>query len=251
MATIPVICEILKCHPHISRLIPIRIGDTCGDVILDRAYEDHPEKATRHHVDLYRERVNTWLANCGEETLPNEDVEPILVPDPSISAWMLKIMSNFPRPWTIIAPRSNGYAVRTVNYEVWKNAGVRLPGTVFWTGTDRSPEPKKLIDLRIRSFTGLIGAIANCDLLMTVESGPLHVGRALGKRIVLMEQSTLASLRVTPLTQCEVVRPDDLDCIGCCHEVCPKNPKLPPCQIINPLKIVEAAKRMLSNPTKP
>lgn len=247
-ATIPVICEILKGHPHIHELVPIRIGDTCGDVILDRTYEDHPDRKTRHHVELYREKVNAWLGERGEEWLPDEEIEPILIPDPAIKGWMHRIMSGFKRPWTMVAPRSNGYAVRTVNYEVWKNTAVRLPGTVFWTGTDKSPDPKRLIDLRMRSFTGLIAAIANCDLLLTVESGPLHIGRALGKRIVLMEQSTLASLRVTSLTDCEVVKPDNLNCLGCCEEQCPKNPKLPPCQIIDHIKISEAAKRMLAKP---
>jgi GT2 family glycosyltransferase len=154
-----------------------------------------------------------------------------------------KKFEQYPRPWIFICPRSNSFAARTVPDGVWKEAAQQMPGTKFWIGLH--PGPDGIVDLAIRHFDLVILYLAVADLLVTVDTGPIHVGAALNIPIVGIGQSSAPDWHLNDQNDYVTVWPDGLDCLDCQQNLCPKSQYTPPCQSIDPAKIVAAAKAKL------
>jgi heptosyltransferase-2 len=74
------------------------------------------------------------------------------------------------------------------------------------------------------SIRGLISAIANMDLFITNDSGPMHIAAALKVPIVAIFGST-NHITTAPMAQektAVIVRRDDVECSPCLERVCPK-----------------------------
>ena len=93
---------------------------------------------------------------------------------------------DYPRPWVFICPRSESYPHR----QVPTRRGLILrpgQGTKFWLGLH--PAPPGIVDLAVRHVDNLIIWLSAADLLISVDTGPMHIGAALGIPIVAILQS--------------------------------------------------------------
>lgn len=74
------------------------------------------------------------------------------------------------------------------------------------------------------SIKGLVSAIANMDIFITNDSGPMHIAAALKVPIVAVFGSTnhVTTAPMAPEGTAVIVRRDDVECSPCLERVCPK-----------------------------
>jgi ADP-heptose:LPS heptosyltransferase len=95
----------------------------------------------------------------------------------------------------------------------------------------------------------MMSVLARSDLLITVDSGPMHVGAALGIPMVIIEQAWPIALRIAPGARFTRIKAP-VPCAPCREHVCPikgVDTAKPPCQTLDSKVIVKAARKMLPN----
>lgn len=196
-------------HPVLRRLNPpieILAPTSSPDVDLDGAYESHAHRTTLHFADIFTETANRQLRRLGLN-IPNViNFAPRLRSDPILRERTLNELSRFPKPWVMICPRSNSWINRTVPDETWRQAATMMIGTKFWLGT-HGPAPDGIIDLRCRDLDLLVEYIGCADLLVTVDTGPMHIAAAIGTPIVVIEQQSSPEHHLSDQRDFIVIRP--------------------------------------------
>lgn len=222
-------CEVLLHHPH------LKLSESSGrhDVDLDLTYETHPQIASKHIGQIFLEKT--------QEQLPTVKLGKHINLAPELSVTSLELaqakamMEPHARPWNLVCPRSNMLS-RSVQPPVW--AKVKAQGTLFWTGFDEAPPG--YVDLRVRKIRLLMACAAAADLVISVDSAPLHIAAALKKPIVAIQQAYDPALRISDQRDMTTIRRADLPCISCSKYACPIDVEKPPCADINPQIITDA-----------
>jgi GT2 family glycosyltransferase len=123
--------------------------------------------------------------------------------------------------------------VRTVPDWIWERAATKINGTKFWIARHPAPNDKIFVDLKAIHFDNVIEWLTAADLLVTVDTGPMHVAAALGIPMVVISQSSSPELHLNDQNDFVSIAPK-LDCLNCQLNICPKGAQLPPCQTIDP-----------------
>lgn len=234
-----IIHGVMRRHPRISKVTDS--GGFCH-VNLDRAYEDHPARKSRHFFDFFLESANRQLSKLGINLGPPLNCRPRLRVNEASRAATLQKFAHYQRPWTFICPRSDTYNVRQVPDGVWLEAADELPGTKFWVG--RHPAPANIVDLKCAHFENVMDLMLVADLLITVDTGPMHVAAAMGIPVLAIGQSSSPELHLGDQSDFMTIGPS-LDCLNCQKNLCPINVDIPPCQNVDPKLIASWAKMRL------
>lgn len=234
----PAITHITKYSPYCTPSGPL---DNC-DINLDGVYENHPDRKTRSFWDLFIESANTQLGVLGINLGKAVNCTPILN---STDHPLGKLIWDHPRPWIYVCPRSHHYAPRTVHDGTWIDIARHLTGTKFWLGLN--PAPTGFVDAQCRKMEDLVNTIRFADIMVSVDTGPLHIAAALGVPCVALGQASSPELHLTDQRDFVTIWPDGLNCLNCQKNVCPKDPMLPPCQNFNVHKVVEEVNKRLSS----
>lgn len=218
-------------------------------VDLDGAYETDPRRKERHFAEMFTARANDCLRGQGIDLGAPINWKPRITLGKGETSGLKALLDakEYPHPWIFICPKSNFWRVRQVPNYVWEAMARELPGTCFWIGTD--PAPPGVIDLRIRHLDILILYLGLADLLVTVDTGPMHIGAALNAPIVAIGQSSSPDLHLNDQTDYLTVPVQNLDCLNCQQNICPKGADLPPCQNIDPGYLAQAVKDRLRSIT--
>lgn len=228
----------MQSHPHCHCLLrrhpllyDVRTPDGFCHVDLDGAYENDPQRRQKHFHQMFFEKADLQLRARGIYMgLPRNCKPHIRVNQTSKNAAHSRF-SSYDRPWVFVCPRSDSYAVRQIADGVWSEIAAKTAGTKFWLG--RHPAPTNFVDLKNQHFDNVIEWISVADLLITVDTGPMHVAAALGVPVVAISQSSSPELHLNDQNDYIAIAPK-LDCLNCQQNVCPKNAHLPPCQYIDP-----------------
>lgn len=236
----PSIHPILKRVPGLHAVADVQHRP---NIDLDGCYENHPERTTKHFSDLFLDAANAQLSNIRLNLGPNVNCRPTLRVDESEKKPFLDWLAYYPKPWVFICPRSQNWANRTITTKVWEEAARLMVGTKFWLGTDAAPRG---IEKPTVSNVGELPLWLACaDLLVTVDTGPLHIAAAVGTMCVAIEQASSPELHLSDQRDFIVVRHPDLNCLNCQKNLCPIHASHPPCQVYPPELIAEAVNRRL------
>lgn len=227
--THPAVHCVMRRHPLIGT-----IGAPSGycDVNLDGAYERDAARRHKHFHTMFMEKANEQLARFGINLGPPTNCRPRLTMLECDRATTRLAFAHHPRPWIFLCPRSESYNVRQVPDGIWREAAEQMKGTKFWLG--RHPAPPGIVDLKANHFDDVLRWIGIADLLVTVDTGPMHVAAALGVPIVAICQSSSPELHLSDQRDWVMVSPAGLDCLNCQQNVCPKAGHMPPCQQVDP-----------------
>lgn len=210
-ASIPV-----RNHPAISELTgPI----SKPDVNLDGAYETSNERS-KPCGHIYIDAANRQLASRGIRLDYANSTPRIQIAAEQKASVKLEGL----KPWILVVPKSGSFVNRTVPNDIWYLAAEHKIGTWFWTGLD--PAPSNFIDLKCHNLERLAACIANADLVVSVDSGPLHIAAALGIPVIGIAQSNIPWL--TDQRDWSMVSAP-LGCINCHEHKCPIDSIAPPC----------------------
>lgn len=220
---------VMRRHPRLRR---IEDTNRAPNVNLDGAYEDHPQRRFLHFHSIFMEKANQQLERFGINLGPAINCKPEIRIDPADAAAAAAKFKDYPRPLIFICPRSDSYLSRQVPDGVWLEAAKRMNGTVFWTG--RCPAPPGMIDLEVRHLDNLIVWLSIADLVVTVDTGSMHIAAAVGAPIVALGQSSRPDLHLNDQNDFIILEPAGLDCLNCQERNCPKNALSPPCQVFDP-----------------
>jgi GT2 family glycosyltransferase len=213
-------------------------------VDLDGAYEKDPARRQKHFHWMFMEKANEQLRPRGIELGPAFNCKPHLsVPGNDREAARSRF-SQYDRPWVFACPRSDTYNVRQISDGVWQEIAAKTSGTKFWLG--RHPAPPNFIDLQCQHLDNVINWLSVADLLISVDTGPMHLAAALGVPVIAIGQSSSPDLHLNDQNDFVTVSPR-LDCLNCQQNVCPKNAHLPPCQYIDPDLVAQWANARLSS----
>lgn len=229
---------ILKRVPYVHRVEEV---NGAAHINLDGAYETRADRSTSHFYDIFIDRANEALATWNI-VLPKSNLCPRMEVSDEEKQDCLKILQKHPKPWILICPRSNHWANRTIPNAIWMETAKMMVGTKFWLGND-SP-PSGIINLSCRHFDNAIKFIACSDLLVTVDTGPMHVAASLQIPVVAIEQSSSPSLHLSDQQDWVSIAPP-LDCLNCQKNICPLDAKNPPCQRVSPELIAKAVNKRL------
>lgn len=240
-----------QCHPAIQPLVRrhqntanVTAPEETPNINLDDCYEHHPHRTKWHFSDLFLNAANIQLQKTGL-TLKNVNCRASLKVDEAEKVNFLKKLSKFQKPWIWICPRSQSWVNRTIPPYIWEAVASRIPGTKLWLGTDAPP--KGIQNMGINRIGDLAVWLACGDLLVTVDTGPLHIAAAVGCPAVAIEQASAPELHLSDQRDFVVLRHPDLDCLNCQKNVCPKSEFLPPCQNYPPELIAEAINKRLAS----
>jgi GT2 family glycosyltransferase len=227
--THPDIHCVIRRHPRIGA---VERPVTNPDVNLDGAYEKHPQRTRLHFHQMFVDRANADLARLGIHLGPALNCTPTIRLSPVDKAIAQAKCGAYPRPWVFVCPRSDTYACRQVPDGIWQAASEKMEGTKFWIG--RHPAPPGFIDLEVRHMDNLIVWLSAADLLVTVDTGPMHIAAALGIPILALGQSSSPELHLSDQCDFLTIEPKGLDCLNCQKNKCPINADIPPCQNFEP-----------------
>lgn len=230
----------LNNHPHIASFIT---DDRKAAVELDRTYERSPDRTKKDIGLLMLEAAAPQLQDAG---LPvpgfHNRVPNLVLLEQEIMA-MRDQLQRFQKPWVSIIPRSGSWPNRTVRSDSLTTAAGLINGSCFWAFPGDAPA--NILPLQIRSFRDLMALIYLSDLIVTPDTGPLHVAAAFNKRVVVLETCNDTRLRLTELTDYSTVAAP-LECIRCGEFHCPINQAEPPCQNIPGHAIATAVNERLT-----
>lgn len=221
---------VLQGHPKISRFSPL---NGRPDVQLDGTFEHlHPAQRKNLHLPtVFREAALPQLRHAGISPQAG-DMRPRLFVSESernVAQGQLRAFSGHPR--IAVVPRSNAWIVRSVDDVSWTQFAGAMGGVhLFWLGTHAAPDG--FIDLRIRDLRQLMGLVQQMDLVVTVDTGPMHIAAGLGVPLIAIVQSVDPKLRLCDGVDWEPFYPD-LKCLNCHFWLCPKNKEHPPCNRID------------------
>lgn len=225
---------VIRRHPLISG---VSNPDGFADVNLDGAYENDPNRRYKHFHQMFFEVAQQQLSRYGVLLGSPRNCKPHLFLPEVDKIAMRKRFVTWPRPWVFICPRSESYNVRQVPDGIWHEAAKHIAGTKFWLG--RHPAPPGIVDMKCQHFDNVISYLSIADVLVSVDTGPMHVAAALGRPIVAIAQSSSPQLHLSD--QCDYITiAPPLDCLNCQQNVCPKVAQMPPCQNIDPGLIAAA-----------
>lgn len=211
-----------------------------ANVNLDGVYEKHPEKRKRHFYSLFMDAAREQLQAQGIELGPSINCRPRLSVRRNVQEAARAMLEKYPRPWVFICPRSENYSVRQIPDGIWSAAAREINGTCFWIGLH--PGPEGIVDLQCRHLQRLVEFISVADLMVSVDTGPMHIANALGVQVLAICQSSSPELHLSDQTDFLTISPA-LDCLNCMENVCPLNQWSPPCQRMDPGIIAKWANR--------
>jgi GT2 family glycosyltransferase len=230
------IVPLMRLHP---RLQNVRQTGGMADINLDDAYENARDKKDRHFHELFFRVANQQLSMFGVNLGKTTNCRPRLVVAENDREALRSQLSKYAKPWVFICPRSQFYPSRTVGDGVWGEVAKGIRGTLFWLGL-HGPPPKNVVDLQVRNVLRMAQLVSIADLLITVDTGPMHVAAAMDIPCLVIEQSSLPKFHLTDQNDYDVVT-QPLQCLHCMALQCPKNRHNPPCSYPDPNKIIEKA----------
>ena len=219
-------CILRRC-PSIYRISEPRQG---ADVNLDGAYETDPGRRRKHFHEMFMQRANDQLRKRNIDLGPPTNCRPRLIVQSDEREAAKARFANYPRPWVFICPRSQSFAHRQCPDSAWVEIAMHVAGTKFWLGLH--PAPSGIVDLECRHFDNVILWLSAADLLITVDTGPMHIAAALGVPVVAIVQSSSPNYHLNNQNDYIAVA-GPLDCLNCQQDVCPINAISPPCQQVN------------------
>lgn len=231
------------CLRRMPQLYAIQEPQGHAHVMLDGAYEHDGGRRHKHFSQMFFERATEQLRPRGIEIGLPLNVKPKMNVPKNDREGAKNLFAKYERPWTFVCPRSDHYAARQVPDHIWSSAAGKIIGTKFWIG--RHPAPAGFVDLACRHLDNVITYLTAADLLLSVDTGPLHIGAALGVPILGLGQSSSPEVHLSD--QCDFMTLDcpGLTCLNCQHNLCPINAYIPPCQNFDPDLIAEWANARL------
>lgn len=237
-----------QCHPSIVPLLrrcesirSVSLPHGHCDVNLDNCYEKDPHRKTTHFHDFWVRSTNSQLKYRSVK-IDTKNCRPRLRVLEDERAFIKSRLVEHQPPFTFVCPRSQWFACRSVPDYIWSEAAKKIVGTKFWIGMH--PAPPGFVDLHCKSIDEVAVWLTAADLLITTDTGPLHVAAAVGTQVLAIRQSSSPDLHLSDLNDYETIG-IGLDCENCQLNLCPKGEHHPPCQDQNPEKIAEAANRKL------
>lgn len=219
---------VLRRRPGISK---VEEGWGPYHINLDGAYEQDPNRRQKHFHWMFMERAQEQLRIRGVLLPEPLNCKPKLIVSEWEKAKVREEFKHYPRPWVFVCPRSDTYNVRQVPDGIWQDAAETMVGTKFWIG--RHPAPKNFVDLKAKHLDNVILWLSVADLLVSVDTGPMHLAAAMGVPVVAIGQSSSPELHLSD--QCDFVTiSPKLGCLNCQQNLCPFNRDEPPCQRIDP-----------------
>ena len=236
----PSIHTLLRRH---GKLSAIKEPNGYCTINLDNAYENHAERRTRHFSDIFLSSANSQLSKYGINIGEPINCTPTLRVPNLVKEVSASLFAKHAKPWVFVCPRSHNYHSRTVGDQTWQEAAAKINGTKFWLGLH--PAPKNFVDLEVRHLDHLINWLSVADIMVTVDTGPMHVAAAIGVPIVALGQSSSPELHLSDQRDYVTIWPDGLECLNCQKNDCPIDFYVPPCQKFDPLKIADTVNRRL------
>lgn len=216
-----------------------------AEINLDGVYEKNAARARLHFSSMWMDASNSQLARLGIKLGPALNCKPVLRVDQNERRAAQAKFKEYPRPWVFVCPRSDAYACRQVPDGIWNEAARTMQGTKFWMG--RHPAPPHFVDLKLQHVDNLIIWLSAADLLVTVDTGPMHIGAALGIPILALGQSSSPELHLSDQVDFLTINCQGLDCLNCQKNICPVPGRStnPPCQSFDPAFIAQWANAKL------
>ena len=242
--THPAIHCVLRRHPKLAYFQ--ESGKSAADVMLDGVYERHPLRRRLHFYDIFLTSANEQLARYGIYLGPALNCKPRIKISPLEKRMALERFKEYPKPWVFVCPRSDAFACRQIPDGIWNEAARSIKGTKFWIG--RHPAPPNFVDLKCNHLDTVLVFLSAADLLVTVDTGPMHLAAAMGVPVLAIGQSSSPELHLGDQTDFQTISPP-LDCLNCQKELCPINEKVPPCQNVDPDFIAHWANQRLQSIT--
>jgi len=97
----------------------------------------------------------------------------------------------------------------------------------------------------VRHLDNLIIWLSVADLLISVDTGPMHIAAAMGIPVVAISQSSSPELHLSDQCDYIAIAPAGLNCLNCQKLICPIHQHIPPCQNIDPKLISDWANARL------
>jgi len=214
-------------------------------VDLDRSYETNPARRNLHFSEMFMQRADETLRPYGISLGGALNCRPSLRIPRQLNQTAIAKFNSHPRPWIFFVPRSNTYNVRQVPDTFWSALAEQLPGTKFWLGTHGPCAGT--VDLEARHLDNVITWLSAADLVVSVDTGPLHIAAALGKQIVALGQSSSPDLHISDQRDFETVWPEgNLNCLNCQENICKVNYYMPPCQNFDAVAVAVKANQKIT-----
>lgn len=233
---------ILRGHPSIAKVTSNKKAPVTID--LDSTYERNGQRKEKSVTWLFFEVANHQLKLAGLAPLDMRNDSPSLRCTDAEKFAMERRFADHPRPWVAMVVKSNAWPARSVKEENLVSAAKFIRGTCIWANVGPAPAGSNIVSARLLQFRDLIALFSVCDLVVTPDTGPLHVAAAVGCQIVALEQSIPIGLRLTDHTDHSVLSAD-VPCIRCGEFTCPKDPAKPPCQKFDGAVIAAEVNRRL------
>lgn len=237
--------RILYKHPHIDKIIPVDSYDNKAEYVhagLDHSIEISPKRKTHSAQYIFLETAYLKLKQYGISLDDYSNIAPVLAVTDEEKHDAINMLHNVARPWVMVIPKSNYWPSRTVNSKTWGGLVGLVNGTLIWTGTD--PAPEGYVDFKIRDMRKMMAHVSVADLVISVDTGPMHFASAFNKPIVAIKQCVDPILRISEKRDFVSVGAS-VDCLGCDKMKCPINEGSPPCQQVDPMVIADAANAKL------
>lgn len=221
-------------HCILRRIASVSFVSTPGSfchVNLDGCYERDPGRTKKHFSTIFMAAAQAQLQRFGMDLGPALNCRPKMTVPANSKAALSSKLEEFPRPWVFICPKSQWYAARQVPDEIWREAAKKIEGTKFWMGMN--PAPQGIIDLSLRTVDSVLERLSVADLLVTVDTGPMHMAAAMGIPVLAIGQSSSPELHLSDQVDFMTIGPS-LDCLNCQQYTCPIDPAKPPCQKVDP-----------------
>lgn len=221
---------VLRRHPTLQHFQEAKGGS--ADCVLDQVYERNALRGRLSFSSIFMQSANEQLAKLGINLGPALNCKPTLRLHPTEKTQALAKFCAYPKPWIFVCPRSDAYTCRQVPDGIWSAAAAKMNGTRFWLG--RHPAPPNFVDLHVGHLDNLIIWLSAADLLVTVDTGPMHLAAAMGIPILALGQSSSPELHLSDQRDFLTILPKGLDCLNCQKNQCPINAIEPPCQKFDP-----------------